>query len=130
MYAVFLDGQKQYKAAQGDDVLIDYREAEPGTTVAFDRVLLYAGGAGPIIGSPYIPDAKVVAEVQGHEKGPKIYVQHMRRRKDSRRRTGHRQMHTRIVIHEIVIPGASGPGPADQPPDPQAGPSPAEGAAP
>ena len=106
MYAVFLDGNKQVKAAEGDSVLIDHRDAEPGSTLDFDRVLICAGGTQPIIGSPHIPNARVVGEVQAHEKGPKLHVQHLRRRKDSRRRVGHRQMLTRIVVREIVVPGA------------------------
>jgi len=108
MYVVFLDGQKQLKAAVGEAIRVDYREtAQAGTTLEFDQVLLCAGGTAPVVGSPYIPDAKVVAIVQEHEQGPKIYVQHMRRRKDSRRRIGHRQKYTRVVIQDIVVPGVS-----------------------
>ena len=129
MYAVFLDREKQYKAAQGDQVLIDYREAEPGSTLEFQHVLLCGGGPEPIVGSPHIPNAKVVAEVQGHELGRKIYVQHMRRRKDSRRRVGHRQKHTRIIVRDIVVPGAVGSGAPEPTPTPREATGPTEDAA-
>jgi large subunit ribosomal protein L21 len=71
--------------------------------VKFERVLAYRDDAGVKIGRPLLESASVTAQVVGPAQGPKLVVQKMRRRKNERRRTGHRQIHTRVKIAKIVV---------------------------
>jgi large subunit ribosomal protein L21 len=104
MYAIIACDGRQYKVQPGDEIQIDLREgAQDGETLTFDRVLLVAGTDGVKVGKPVVAGASVTAEVLGLEMGDKIYIQKMRRRKNFRRRTGHRQMYTRVRIGEITV---------------------------
>lgn len=107
MFAIIEDGGRQYRVAEGQNLTIDVRaESQAGQSLAFDRVLLANGGAGSLIGRPHIEGATVTAEViEPLEKGPKIEVQKIRRRKNSRRHTGHRQRHTTVKVTAINVPG-------------------------
>ncbi len=102
MYAVFEDGSRQYRVSEGDQLELDYRDAAVGANLEFNRVLLFSGTDGVRVGKPTVKDAKVVAEVLEQTKGEKICIQKIRRRKNSHRRTGHRQQHTRVRIQQIV----------------------------
>ncbi len=101
MYAIISDGGRQYKVAEGQILDIDYRDLEAGKPVTFDRVLALNDGQTTKIGAPLIDGAKVTAKVVGLQQGPKLVVQKFRRRKNSRRRTGHRQLFTRVKIAKI-----------------------------
>ena len=105
MYAVIEDRGKQYKVKKGDAIQIDLMEAAEGQPLDFDRVLM-VGDAGErnAIGTPHIAGAKITAKVLGEGKGPKIRIFKLRRRKNSRRRAGHRQRYTRIRIENIILP--------------------------
>jgi len=106
MFAVIEDGSHQHRVQEGDLLSVDYRsDAEVGSALTFDRVLLANGGGASIIGTPVIDGASVEGEVVlDEEKGPKLEVQKIRRRKNSRRHTGHRQKYTRIKITSISVP--------------------------
>jgi large subunit ribosomal protein L21 len=108
MYAVFEDGSRQYRVAEGDVVRLDYRDAEVGTRLEFDRVLLYQGGQDTRIGRPVVEGARVLADVVDHP-STKLYVQHFRRRKNYRRLRGHRQPYTAVRIRQILLPGMEPP---------------------
>lgn len=102
MYAIIACDGRQYKVQPGDEIQLDLREdAKPGDTLTLDRVLLVSGEEGVKIGKPTVAGASVSAEVLRQELGEKIYVQKMRRRKNYRRKTGHRQMYTRVRIGAI-----------------------------
>ncbi|MFO1062946.1 MAG: 50S ribosomal protein L21 [Pirellulales bacterium] len=102
MYAIFVDGGRQYRVEPGQTLDIDYRDGmETGDAIQFDKVLAIGGDAGLRLGTPEISGATVAAKVVGVEKGDKIYIQKFRRRKNSKRRTGHRQLYTRIEIAGI-----------------------------
>lgn len=103
MYAIIEDGGHQLKVEQGQVLDIDYRELTAGTEFTFDRVLALRDDAGLKIGQPVVAGVSVTAEVVGVTQGPKLVVQKMRRRKNFRRRTGHRQIHTRVVIKDIKV---------------------------
>ena len=103
MYAVFEDGSRQYRVQEGDVLTVDFRPAEIGANVEFDRVLLCQSDADTKIGQPLIEGARVVAEVVDHPT-TKLYVQHFRRRKNYRRLRGHRQPYTSVKIQKIVVP--------------------------
>jgi large subunit ribosomal protein L21 len=104
MYAIIAADGRQYKVHTGDQIQIDFREGvNAGEQITLDRVLLISGEGGVQVGEPLIGGASVTAEVLGNEKGEKLYIQKMRRRKNFRRRTGHRQMYTRVKIGAINV---------------------------
>lgn len=105
MYAIIADGGRQYKVEEGQILDIDLREAEDGSELAFDKVLAVSDGEQFSLGQPTVDGASVSASVVGSVKGDKISVQKFRRRKDSRRRTGHRQKYTRVKIGSISAKG-------------------------
>jgi|TARA_B100000945_G_scaffold169634_1_gene136042 large subunit ribosomal protein L21 len=101
MYAIIADGGRQYKVEEGQELDIDLRNAASGDEITFDQILAVSSDDGTKIGQPVVEGATVTAEVLSEVKGEKIYVQKFRRRKDSKRRTGHRQRYTRIRIAKI-----------------------------
>lgn len=102
MYAVIRDGSRQHVVKPGDVVNLDRRDAEAGEAVDLDDVLLVADDDDVRIGSPRVDGAVVKAVVVGEVKGDKIVVFKFKRRKDSRKKTGHRQRYTQVRIDEIV----------------------------
>jgi large subunit ribosomal protein L21 len=102
MYAIFEDGSRQYQVEEGEVVRVDFREAELGKTIEFDKVLLTRTDAGVNIGQPLLTGAKVVGEVVDHPKS-KIQVQHFRRRKNYRRLRGHTQPYIAVKVTKIVV---------------------------
>jgi large subunit ribosomal protein L21 len=102
MYAIIADGGRQYKVEEGQELTVDYREASKGQEIEFARVLAVSGEEGLRLGKPTLDGVRVVAEVLGAAKGRKLTIQKLRRRKNSRRRTGHRQFYTKVRIAKIV----------------------------
>ena len=102
MYAIIEDSGTQFRVSEGDVLNVDLRELdEDAKEIEFDRVLLVSGTKVKV-GTPLVKGAKVVAEiVDAQAKGPKLYVHHLRRRKASRRRTGHRQEYVKVRITRI-----------------------------
>ena len=101
MYAVVKDGGHQFRAAVGEQVEIERREAAPGEAIVFEEVLL-VGGDETKVGSPTVAGAKVVAVVEGPAKGPKLHGLCKRENNNSQTRFGHRQKYTTVTIKEIV----------------------------
>ena len=102
MYAIVADGGRQYKVEEGQFLEIDFRELDEGADFKFDRVLAVSDGENFKLGSPTVSGASVTAKVIGDELGDKIYVQKFRRRKNSKRRTGHRQKYVKVQISKIA----------------------------
>ena len=102
MYAIIVDGGRQYKVEEGQVLDLDYRDAARGDALTFDKVLAVSGENGLKLGSPAVDGASVNAEVVGAKQGEKLVIQKLRRRKNSRRKTGHRQLYTRVKITEIA----------------------------
>lgn len=98
MYAIFRAQGKQFKAETGKTVRLPRMEAEPGSKVTFDEVLLTSDGSTIKAGTPTIKGASVTAEIIGEIKGEKIYVFRFKRRKNVRRKTGHRTKFTDVRI--------------------------------
>ncbi|MBN2474949.1 MAG: 50S ribosomal protein L21 [Pirellulales bacterium] len=103
MYAIIQDGGRQFKVEEGQELDVDYREVSTGDELAFDRVLAYRDDDGLKLGQPTLGAATVTAEVLSVSQGPKLVVQKYRRRKNSRTKTGHRQLHTRVKIRKIKV---------------------------
>ena len=103
MYAIVEVGGKQYKASEGDVLFIEKLDAEPKATVTFDQVLLVSADSSVTTGAPYIAGAKVEAVVEKNGKGKKIRVFKMKPKKGYRRRKGHRQPYTKVVVSKISV---------------------------
>jgi large subunit ribosomal protein L21 len=114
MYAVFEDGSRQYKVSEGDRVQVDYRDAEVGSRIEFGRVLLYCSGDDCQIGRPLLDGARVLGEVVEHT-SQKYVIQHFRRRKNYRRKKGHRQHHLLVRVQHILLSGQEPPAAAPAP---------------
>lgn len=110
MYAVFVDGSRQYRVSEGDVVRVDYRDAEVGGPIEFNRVLLYQNDGDTQIGQPVVQGARVLGEVVNHP-STKLYIQHFRRRKNYRRLRGHRQWYTAVRIRHILLAEMQPPAP-------------------
>lgn len=104
MYAIVADSGKQFFVKEGEKVVVDFKEeVEPGQTFEFVNVLMLGGGdKGAVIGKPTVAGAKVVGEVIGASRGPKIHIGTYKRRKNYRRHRGHRQDMTEIMVKQIV----------------------------
>lgn len=102
MFAIVSHGNQQYKVEPNQVLEVDLMDAEPGDEVKFDRVLALSDDNGFRLGTPTVKGVTVTAKVIGETKGPKIYIQKMRRRKNYRRRTGHRQRFTKVQIAGIA----------------------------
>ena len=101
VYAIVETGGKQYRVSEGDRIDVEKLEAEPGSQVELDRVLMVVSDSETKIGNPVVSGAKVVARVAAQFRGPKIRVFKMKPKKRYRRRIGHRQSLTRLVIEKI-----------------------------
>ncbi|MEC7107133.1 MAG: 50S ribosomal protein L21 [Pseudomonadota bacterium] len=101
MFAVFQSGGKQHRVSEGDVVKVELLEGEPGVEVTFDRVLLVADGDNVNVGTPYVNDGKVTAEVLRVDRGKKVRIIKFKRRKDYLKRQGHRQWFTEVKITGI-----------------------------
>jgi large subunit ribosomal protein L21 len=100
MYAVIQTGGKQYRVAQGDAIRVEKLGGAVGTTVSFQPLLVGAGDSVKI-GQPHVAGAKVEAEIVSHGRGRKIIVFKLRRRKNYRRKIGHRQAYTQLRVKSI-----------------------------
>ncbi len=102
MYAVIKTGGKQYRVAADEVLTIEKVAGEAGQLVEFTEVLMLGGSGEPRIGTPALPGAKVTAEVVEQGRAPKVIAFKKRRRKNSRRKRGHRQHQTTVRIKEII----------------------------
>ena len=102
MYAVINTGGKQYRVATDEVLTIEKVAGDAGAAVEFTEVLMVAGSADPKIGKPTVSGAKVIAEVVEQGRAPKVIAFKKRRRKNSRRKNGHRQFETVVRIGDIV----------------------------
>lgn len=101
MYAVIETGGKQYRVAEGDTLYVEKLEGDVGDSVSFDRVLLVANGDDVSIGTPTVSGAVVTGQIVGHGRDKKVIVFKFKRRKDYRRRNGHRQAFTAVRINAL-----------------------------
>ena len=101
MFAVVQVGNHQYKVSEGETINADLLDFEAGKTIILDKVLLFSDGKTAKIGSPYLNDVEVKAEVLRHHRGPKTIAYQYRKRKDSARTVGHREDLTAVRIAKI-----------------------------
>ncbi|MFO0790640.1 MAG: 50S ribosomal protein L21 [Pirellulales bacterium] len=103
MYAIISDGNRQYRVEEGQEVVVSYRDVPAGEKFNFESVLAVGGAGDTKLGSPLVSGATVAAEVLGPEKGEKLVVQKLRRRKNFRKKTGERHIFTRVRIGKISV---------------------------
>ena len=106
MYAVIKTGGKQYKVAKNDVVVVEKLAAEAGATVELDQVLMVGGEGKTEVGAPFVAGASVAAEVIDQARGPKVTIFKKKRRKNHRRKAGHRQDLTVLRVTDILTGGA------------------------
>jgi large subunit ribosomal protein L21 len=103
MYAVVKTGGKQYRVAPGAVIKVERLEAEVGATIALDQVLMIGDCDAPKVGAPLVDGASVAAQVLEQSRAPKIIVFKKKRRKNYRRKRGHRQLQTVLRIQDIAV---------------------------
>ncbi|NLY11389.1 MAG: 50S ribosomal protein L21 [Firmicutes bacterium] len=101
MYAVVETGGKQYRVSEGSAIFVEKLDVAEGDQVVLDKVLLFNNGEETKIGTPFIEGAKVVAKVDKQTKGKKIIVFKYKPKKNYRKKTGHRQPYTKLIIEKI-----------------------------
>lgn len=101
MYAVIVTGGKQYKVSEGDTLFVEKLGVEEGSTVTFDQVLMTGDGENVTVGVPTVAGATVEAKVVKNGKAKKIYVFKMKRKKNERKKNGHRQPYSKVEIVKI-----------------------------
>ncbi len=101
MYAIIETGGKQYKVAQGDVIYIEKLDVEEGAEVTFDKVLMAGEGDAVKVGAPLVDGATVTAKALKNGKAKKVVVFKMKRKKNERKKKGHRQPYTKVEITAI-----------------------------
>ncbi|WP_252254452.1 50S ribosomal protein L21 [Clostridium sp. ZBS12] len=101
MYAVLATGGKQYRVQEGDVIYVEKLDAEVNSTVELTEVLAVANDEGIKVGAPVVEGAKVTAKVLAQGKQKKVIVFKYKAKKDYRRKNGHRQPYTKLVIEKI-----------------------------
>jgi large subunit ribosomal protein L21 len=105
MYAVIQTGGKQYRVAQGDDLMVEKLPGQVGDPVVFDKILMTADGENVQVGKPYVENAKVLGRLKRQDKSKKVLVFKYKRRKGYRRTKGHRQPFSLVKIEGIEVAG-------------------------
>lgn len=103
MYAIIETGGKQYKVSPNQSIKVENLGKEKGEIVELNKVLFYADNGKYYVGRPYIENAKVIAQVIEKDRDKKILIFKYKPKKGYRRRMGHRQNYTRLLIKEIVV---------------------------
>ena len=116
MFAVIKTGGKQYKVAAEDKITVMTLPGEAGDRIVFDEVLALFDGATNHVGAPRVAGASVVGEIVEQARGPKVYAFKKRRRKNSKRKRGHRQDLTIVRVTDILTDAARQAEPAAPPP--------------
>jgi len=101
MYAIIVTGGKQYRVSEGDTLFLEKLKAEPGDLVTIDRVLAVVGSEGLQVGKPVVEGVKVLLRVVKQGRGKKIIVFKYKAKKNYRRKKGHRQSFTQVVVEKI-----------------------------
>jgi large subunit ribosomal protein L21 len=106
MFAVIKTGGKQYRVAAGDTITVEKLDGEAGDVVAFDQVLMLVDGETTTVGAPAVEGVTVAGEVVEQTRGAKVIAFKKRRRKNSRRKRGHRQHLSVVRITDVLTGGA------------------------
>jgi len=103
MYAIISSGGKQFRVEEGETLRLEKLEAQPGDKIELDQVLFVSTEDGVKVGNPLVPSAKVTGTILAEGKGRKIIVFKKKRRKQYRRKNGHRQLYTEVLVDSITV---------------------------
>lgn len=103
MFAVIKTGGKQYTVKEGDSFKVEKIEVATGNSYTFNEVLLVSNEDKPTVGSPFVKGASVEVEIVAHGKADRILIFKKKRRKDYRKRQGHRQCFTKVLVKKITV---------------------------
>jgi len=109
IYAIIETGGKQYRVTQGQTIDVERLAVAEGDSIDLEKVLLIADGDKVTVGAPVVEGAKVMATSQGEGKGKKVTVFKYKPKVRYRKKTGHRQFYTRLVIDQIIGEGGAAP---------------------
>lgn len=102
MYAIVETGGKQYKVAEGDVIHVEALQAKVGSLLPLEKVLMVSGEEARL-GTPWVQGARVLCEVLSHDKAKKVLIYKQKRRKNYRRKRGHRQLYTELRVQKIEV---------------------------
>lgn len=102
MYAIIADGGKNYKVSPGQVVELEKKDIASGKEIDFSDVLYYKSDNEILVGTPKVDGVKVTGIVEGDMKAPKVTILKSKRRKNYRKKQGHRQVYTKVRIKDIV----------------------------
>ncbi len=103
MYAIIESGGKQYRVAPGDQIRVETLPGEPDSPVEFSRVLAVSKDSGEVLAGGELASAKVTGTIVAGGRGKKVIVFKFKRKKQYKRKTGHRQNYTQVKINEVVL---------------------------
>ena len=106
MFAVVKTGGKQYRVEEGRTLTIDRIAGEPGDSVELGEILMIGEGSDVTVGVPTVAGARVIGRISEQGRAPKVVVFRYKNKTRSRKKTGHRQPFTRLVISDVLAPGA------------------------
>lgn len=101
MYVIIETGGKQYRVQQGDIIDVELLKSGNDKTVSFPQILFYNDGSTSLVGQPHLNKCIVMGEILEETKGPKVIAYKYKKRKNYRRKVGHRQKYSRVKITEI-----------------------------
>lgn len=101
-YAVIETSGNQFQVTEGQIIETEKMEGDKGVEITFDKVLMIVDGENVVIGQPYIAGKKVLAQIEEQTKDAKLYIYKYKSKSRYRRKTGHRQLKTKIKINKIV----------------------------
>ena len=103
MYAIISSGGKQFRVEEGETLRLEKLDAQPGDKIELDQVLFVSSDDGVKVGSPLVENAKVTATILAEGKSRKVIVFKKKRRKQYRRKNGHRQLFTEVLVDSISV---------------------------
>jgi large subunit ribosomal protein L21 len=103
MYAIINSGGKQFRVEEGETLRLEKLDAQPGDKIELDQVLFVKTEDGVKVGAPLVENAKVTATILAEGKGRKVIIFKKKRRKQYRRKTGHRQLYTEVLVDSISV---------------------------
>jgi large subunit ribosomal protein L21 len=106
MYAIMETGGLQFSVQEGDEIRVPKLNIDPGKSLIFDKILLIGGQEKTLIGTPYVKGAEIRAQVTHQGKSDKVVVFKFKRRVKYRRKKGHRQPYTEVLIKKIKSPSS------------------------
>jgi large subunit ribosomal protein L21 len=108
MYAIIATGGKQYRVTEGQKVRVEKLAGNADDQITLGEVLAFSDGEQTVMGTPFVPGAAVTGKIVAHGKARKVIVFKYKRRKDTKKKKGHRQQYTELMIEKIQMEAGNG----------------------